>query len=97
MMTYESYKAAKRAIVQEFSPYHATAQSALRKARNDAKSGYDTSNAEVCLSDLTRLGLIARTLTICPSEFGLPKVSNPSLLRLKLLCSLWKRCGTQFD
>lgn len=43
MMTYEKYKAAKRAIAREYSPYHATAKSALRKARNDAKSGYDTS------------------------------------------------------
>ena len=43
MMTYEKYKEAKRAIAQEFSPYHATAKSALHKARNDAQGGYNTS------------------------------------------------------
>ena len=43
MMTYEKYKEAKRAIAREFSPYHATAKSALNKARNDAHAGYNTS------------------------------------------------------
>ena len=43
MMTYEKYKEAKRAIAREYSPYHATAKSALRKARNAAQGGYDTS------------------------------------------------------
>jgi len=43
MMTYEKYKEAKRAIAREYSPYHATAKSALRRARNDAKPGYNTS------------------------------------------------------
>ena len=43
MTTYEKYKEAKRAIAREYSPYHATAKSALRKARNAAQGGYDTS------------------------------------------------------